>query len=213
MATTTKVRKVTAGLNDAGHGTFAFHHKPDANGVQGIADTTTLDPAHIHDSLVHTLALRGVSDVLAVRVQRLENPTASEIRAAYDKLISELHDGTWTPGRSFEAAEPDDMVLALAEVTGQPTHVIQATIDAELDKVQTNVDGSPKRDKAGRVVHVNSKAKLYKAFETEPRVKSALSKILAEKARRMAAEGRKPSDAPTGALALFGAPATAAAAQ
>jgi hypothetical protein len=207
-----RTRKITAGLNDAGHGTFAIHTRPDEVGKQGIAEVVTLDPAYINADLIPTLALRGVADVLAVRIQRLDNPDASTIRATYDTLIEELHAGTWTPGRSFDAGEPDDMVTVLAEVYTQPVHVIQKIIDDKLAECKLAPDGTPFKDKAGRVVHLYSKAKLYASFEAEPRVKAGLARILAERAKTMAADARKGGGtASTAGAALFGTPQAAAA--
>jgi hypothetical protein len=72
-------------------------------------------------------------------------------------------------------------------------------------------DGTEQRDKKGRIVHVHTKTKLYAALEaSDPRVKVALSKITAERAKRLAAEARTAKATGPSLADMFGAPAAAA---
>lgn len=210
MADTKRRKTVSVSFADNGDMLLALYTAPDMNGQQGVAETITVPPSLIHDSLVEPFALRGVADALRNQINRLENPSASQARAEYDRFMATITDGTWTPGRTFGEAEPDDLMLALAEVTGQPVHVIQNKLSDMLDEIAKNADGTDKRTANGRVVHVHSKSKLYAALEaSDPRVKLALSRITAERAKRMAADAKTAKS--TGLLDMFG-PAVAAAA-
>lgn len=213
MADNKRRKTLTVAFSDNGDALLSFYTAPDATGAtgaQGVAEVVTLPAAAIHDSLIEPFALRGVADAIRNVINRLDNPSASDARTAYSTFIATVADGSWTPGRTLEAAEPDDLMHALAEVTGQPVHVIQTKLEDMLAEVAKNPDGSDKHDKAGRVVHVHSKKKLWTALEnSDPRVKTALSKIVAERARRMAADAKSAKS--TGLLDMFAAPTAAAA--
>jgi hypothetical protein len=211
MADTKRRKTVAVRFDDAGNALLSLYTAPDAvTGEQGVAEVITLTPAAVHDGLVDAFTLRGVINTFSNIYNRIDNPGASDLRREWDKFIATVTDGTWTPGRTMGDAEPDDIVVALAEVSGQPVHVVQAKIDEMLEQPKVE-NGSPKRDAKGRIVHVWSKAKLYTALEnSDPRVKIALSKILADRAKAMAADARtaKP-DAASPFAGLF-TPAAAA---
>lgn len=211
MADTTKRRKTaTVTFAENGDMNLALYTAPDQFGNQGVAETITVPPSAIHASLVNAFALRGFADTIRNAVNRLDNPSASQARAEYARLAATVLDGTWTPGRTMADSEPDDLVLALAEVTGQPVHVIQTKLDDMLAEPKRDAAGNELRDKKGRIVHVHTKSKLYVALEnSDPRVKTALSRIVADRAKRMAADAK--SAKATGLLDMFAEPPAAAA--
>jgi len=205
MADTKRRKTVSVSFADNGDARLALYTAPDDMGNQGVAETITLTPAVVHETLMDAFMLRGVINTFSNIYNRLENPSASDLRREWDKFIATVTDGSWTPGRSMSDAEPDDLTLALAEVTGQPVHVIAAKLDDMLAEPKRLADGTEQRDKKGRIVHVHSKAKLYTALEnSDPRVKTALSRIVAERAKRMAADAKSAKS--TGMLDLFNAP-------
>lgn len=201
-------KTVSVSFTDDGNANLSFHTAPDDAGNQSVAEVVALTPEQIHDGLFSAFALRGVINTFSNIYNRIENPSASDLRREYDKFIATVADGTWTPGRTMADSEPDDLMLALAEVTGQPVHLIQNKLEDMLAEVVKNPDGTDKADKAGRKVHVHSKRKLYAALEaSDPRVKSALSKIVAERAKRLAADAKTAKATGPSLADMFGSPA------
>jgi hypothetical protein len=208
---TPRRRTVSVSFTDDGNASLALHTAPDALGKQGVAETLVLQPVQVHESLQVPFMLRGVVSTFSNIYNRLENPSASDLRAAYDKFIASVTDGTWTPGRTFAESEPDDIVIAIAEVVAQPVHVVQQMIDDMLTKTKMNADGTVAKDKAGRTMHVYRKADLYKTFLDDPRkganghtVKQVVARLTEERAKRLAREARESAKAaPTGALDMF----------
>lgn len=184
----------------------SIYTRPDANGAQGVAETLTIGADAIHTSLIPVFMFEGFKSFLTNRTNRLDDPDASDLRRVYDSFAAAVADGTWQPGRQFEAGEPSDLELAIAEATGQPVHLVQKRIDEVLSQVAKNPDGTDRTDKRGHVVHVYSKSKLYAGFADDPKVKPILARLTAERARRMAAEAKaQRPDETRGMLDLFGA--------
>lgn len=205
-------KTVSVSFDDDGNARIALYTTPDDAGKQTVAETLTLAPSSIHASLVAPFALRGVADTLRNIINRLDNPSPDQSRAEYDRFIATVTNGTWQPGRTLEASEPDDIAYALAEVTGVPVDTIVAKLEEMLEEPKRDAAGNVMYDKRTppRVIHVWTRSKLYAEMEaSDPRVKTALSKIIAERARRLAAEARGAKASGTSLSDLFGAPAAA----
>ncbi len=201
MADAKRRKTVSTSFNNDGTASVSLYTAPDASGAQGIAETLSFDEKAISDKLFSSFAVRGVLATFANIYNRIENPSATQLHDCWTAFASQVADGSFEFGRHYES-EPDDLVLAVAEVTQQPVHVVQQQIDNLLAEPAKLPDGSDRRDKAGRIVHVWGKAKLYKAIEDgTPGVKAAVAKLIAERARRLAAEAK--SGKLTGAIDLF----------
>jgi hypothetical protein len=87
---------------------------------------------------------------------------------------------------SYDAGEPDDIVLAMAEATGRPVHVIQQDID---ERIQKDASGNPIRDKKGRTRKFFTKAVLDKLAQ-DPRVAPIMARLAKERADKMAAAAK-----------------------
>jgi hypothetical protein len=86
----------------------------------------------------------------------------------------------------YDAGEPDDIVLAMAEATGRPVHVIQKDID---ERIQKDASGNPIRDKKGRTRKFFTQAVLDKLAQ-DPRVAPIMARLAKERADKMAAAAK-----------------------
>lgn len=209
MADKPRRKTVSVAFADNGDALVSLYTVPDDDGKQTVAETLTLPPSAIHDNLIEPFALRGVADTLRNIINRLDNPSAEQSRAEYDKFIATVTAGTWVPGRTLEASTPDDIAYALAEVTGQPVDTIVAKLEEMLEQPKRDAAGNVQYDKRTppRVVHVWTRSRLYTAMEnSDPRVKQALSKIVAERARRLAAEAKSAKASGPSLADMFGTP-------
>jgi hypothetical protein len=208
MATTRRRTVSTTLAEDGQSAAFAIYTRPAADGTQHIAETVTFPVADVHADLLSTFALMGFATAWSNRFQRLDNPHASDVRRSFDEFVAIVKDGTWQPGRAIGEGEPTDLELAIAEATGQPVHVIQKRI--EEDVVRTP-DGQPVLDARGRHKRIFTKAYL-EAIANDPKVKPIYARIVAERARRLAAEAKADKRDTSTVVDLFGSPAPQAAA-
>jgi aromatic ring hydroxylase len=193
MSDTKRRKTVSVAFDDTGaSASLSLYDAPAApNGAQSVASTVAIGRDDIHPSLHNTFALRGVISAFANIYNRLDNPSADDLTREWNKFIGSVTNGSWKPGRTLSDTAPDDLQLALAEVTGQPVETIIDRLDAMLAAPRLDTNGQPMHDKRDRIMHIHTKAKLYVALEnSDPRVKTALSRLATERAKRLAAEAR-----------------------
>lgn len=175
----------------------------DAEGKQTVDRQKTFNYAALHDSLIPTLALQGVASALSNRHNRLDEWTPAIISDVFDKLVAELSDGTWTPGRTWDEREPTDLELAVAEATGQDIAAVMRDFD---ERIVLNADGTPKLDKRGHKSRVFTKT-MQDNLAKDPAIRPILARLADERAKRLRAEAKSASDAPSTLGSLFAAPA------
>lgn len=184
----TRRKTVSATINEDNNAVaFKIYTRPDDAGNQSVAETVNVSLADISKRYHNYFTLLGFNTLFSNRYNRLDNPDAAEVRKCYDEFATAIFNGTWEPGtRAVGDSEPDDIVVAIAEATGQPVHVIQDRIDNELQK---NEDGTPRVDKRGRNMRVFNAAMLAKIAD-DPKVKPILARLSAERAKRLSAEAK-----------------------
>lgn len=184
----TRRKTVSATINEDNTAvTFKLYTRPDDAGNQSVAETVSVTLDDIAPRYRDYFILLGFNTLFSNRYNRLDNPDATDTCKCFDDFASAVRDGTWEPGtRAVGDSEPDDIVVAIAEATGQPVHVIQDRIDNELQK---NPDGTPRVDKRGRNMRVFNAAMLAKIAD-DPKVKPILARLSAERAKRLTAEAK-----------------------
>lgn len=116
MADKGKRRSVArAHINGDGAVTFKF-----ANG-----DEIALNVSELPDTTRVNLECVGVSRIVGQAYAKAADP-----QEATKKAIAALKAGEWKPGREKSEKEPKELVLALAEVTSKPTHVVEERLSS-----------------------------------------------------------------------------------
>ena len=167
---------------------------PDDEGDQTIETTFSPAVANWPAEMVRQMAVIGFNATASNQYNRLDQKTPANVLKAITDLHTSVADGSWTPGRTF-VGEPDDIVLAIAEATGRPVHVVQKDIDERV-KVDATT-GEPVRDKKNRTMRVFSKSVL-RNLENDPAIAPILARLAAERAKVSKKEG-----ASTGILDMF----------
>lgn len=185
--------------------TFNIHAaSPAADGTYPVAGTYILDvPTVFADrtALLHTFAAMGFASVAQNFYTKLDETTPDTVRAVFDNLAKSITDGSWSPGRSLTQSEPDDIVLAIAEATGQPWQDVQKRVDEEIVR---DADGNAITDKGGRTRRVFTKS-LLDNIAKDPQVAPIMARLAKERADRLAKTAREGRNAPTtGGLDMFG---------
>lgn len=162
-----------------------------------VVDTVRLPASAVPEDRQVWFMLYGVSQVLATRYNRLdEDATPGDVKIAVLEVLDAIADGTWAPGRSFAEREPTDLELAIAEATNTPVADIIDRIENTYEK---NGDGTDKLDKAGRKSRVFNK-RMLDALAQDAKIKPILARLVAERAKRLAADSKKPGTDLLGSL-------------
>src|SRR6185312_2325418 len=152
MADKGKRRSVArAHINGDGAVTFKF-----ANG-----DEIALNVSELPDTTRVNLECVGVSRIVGQAYAKAADPQEST-----KKAIAALKAGEWKPGREKCEKEPKELVLALAEVTSKPTHVV----DERLSSMR-------RKEKA--------------ALRKHPQVAVVLARMAADRAKEAAKAAKK----------------------
>jgi len=189
----TKTRKRVATTNVDEHKISIFG-PPDEDGEQGIAHVFHPTVKAWPEDMLHKMAVYGFAQIASNIYNRVDDQSPDNVLALIQKLHDTVSDGTWTPGRNVSTGEPDDIVLAIAEATGMPVHVVQNDIE---ERVALDEHGQPIKDARGRTKRVFTKAVL-KAMERDPQIAPILARLAAERAKVAKKDG-----ATTGGLDLF----------
>ena len=212
MADSKRRRTVSTTYGEDNTVTLNFYTRPDDMGAQQIADTLSFSATDIAEALQVRLMLTGVNSLIANAYNKLNNPDAGDVKTVVAALLQSVKDGSWQPGRQFES-ESTDLELALAEATAKPLHIVQNWIEEQLAAVKKNADGTPAKDKGGRVIKVHRRGDFLDKIAADPRVKPILARLMRERAAKLAAEARTDKSTPADNFGgLFDGP-TAEAAQ
>lgn len=192
-----KLRRASTDLADM---CVLVYGPPDDSGVQHVVETISLRPEDWAVRQREQAAAYGLAAIAANSYNRLDSPSAADVAEAVNRTIAAFVDGSWTPGRTITAGEPDDIVVALAEYYGVPVHVMQDDIDNRLERDE---NGEPVRDARGRNKRVFTQ-RVLDHIASEPQIRPIMARLAKERAERLAREAKAGSKAPTtGALDLF----------
>lgn len=211
MADTKRKRFVSTKIEN-GVATFNLFGPPNEDGEQTIDRKVEFTPSVVADAIRDNVLCQGFATIYANAYQSMDEVDPATAEELFNKVLAAVREGTWQPGRSYDAGEPDDIVVALAEATGRPIHLIQQDVD---ERIQKDASGQPIRDKKGRTRKFFNKAMLEK-LARDPKVSPIMARLAKERAERMAKDARGTrKDAASGLGDLFGdaEPATAEAAQ
>jgi hypothetical protein len=185
MADTKRKRFVSTKIEN-GVATFNLFGPPNEDGEQTVDRAVTFNPGVVADTIRDNVICQGFATIFANAYQSMSDVDPAEAEKLFNRVLDAVKDGTWTPGRSYDAGEPDDIVLAMAEATGRPVHVIQQDID---ERIQKDASGNPIRDKKGRTRKFFTKAVLDKLAQ-DPRVAPIMARLAKERADKMAAAAK-----------------------
>jgi hypothetical protein len=204
MADTKRKRFVSTKIEN-GVATFNLFGPPNEDGEQTVDRTATFHPAVVAETIRDNVICQGFATIFANAYQSMSDVDPAEAEKLFNRVLDAVKEGTWTPGRSYDAGEPDDIVVAMAEATGRPVHVIQNDID---ERIQKDAEGKPIRDKKGRTRKFFTQAVLAKLAQ-DPRVAPIMARLAKERADRMAAaaKGQK-RNAPSTLDTMFANPET-----
>lgn len=204
----TRRRIVSAKIaEDAQSVAYNIHGPADADGKFPVIDTVSFSVDHIPADRLSWFALYGVSQVVSNAYNKLDDDvTPDDVRASVNAVLADIHAGTWAPGRTgFAEREPTDLELAMAEVMGRDVSEIMDHVDND---VQKNDDGTPKLDARGRQMRVFTK-RMLDNIANDPAVKPVYARIVAERAKRLAAEAKSERGGQSRLGSLFGTPTVA----
>lgn len=181
-------RKIARSTIADGKATFTIFGAPNDDGEQLAAAKLAFDPADVHADVVGNLISMGFAAAFQSAYQRFrdEDVDASATADLFDKLLATVKDGSWTPGRAVGEDEPDDIVLALAEATGRPVHVVQEDVESRMKKDNA---GNLIRDKRGRTRRFFD-AKMLEALGKDPKVAPIMARLAKERAEKMSKDAR-----------------------
>lgn len=204
----TRRRIVSAKIAETGDTvTYNIHGPADADGKFPVVDTVSFAVGNIPADKRDWFTLYGVSQVVSNSYNKLDDDvTPDDVRKSVCDVLDEIEAGTWAPGRAgFAEREPTDLELAMAEVMGREVSDIMDHVDND---VQTNEDGSPKLDARGRKMRVFTK-RMLDNIANDPAVKPVYARIVAERAKRLAAEAKSSKGGQSKLSGLFGGSAPA----
>lgn len=181
-----------------------IYGEPDEHGIQHVTSKVTYDVTKLPEPMQLTLAAVGYGRICENRYNRQSGGV--DVAAVAVKLWDELAAGEWTPGRMAAAgeSEPSDLELAVAEVTGQPIHLVQhqfAETTQYYDahgQVVPSTSPSAERQKltqAGKALRFFNKD-MQTRLSVDPRIAAVLARLERERAQKRIAEARKTSAAP-----------------
>lgn len=199
----TRRRIVSAKISEDGTSVnYAIHGPADADGKFPVVDNVPFTVDHIPTDRLAWFALYGVSQVVSNAYNKLDDDvTPDEVRASVSDVLADIHAGTWAPGRAgFAEREPTDLELAMAEVMGRDVSDIMDHVDND---VQMDEHGQPKLDKRGRQMRVFTK-RMLDNIANDPAVKPVYARIVAERAKRLAAEAKADRGGQSKLGSLFG---------
>lgn len=199
----TRRRIVSAKIAETGDTvTYNIHGPADTDGKFPVVDAVEFSAASIPSDKLYWFALYGVSQVVSNAYNKLDDDvTPDDTRASVVNVLDEIEAGTWAPGRAgFAEREPTDLELAMAEVMGREVSDIMDHVDND---VQLDVDGSPKLDARGRKMRVFTK-RMLDNIANDPAVKPVYARIVAERAKRLAAEAKSSKGGQSKLSGLFG---------
>lgn len=181
-----------------------------ANGAQHVSGTVKRDATAL-PSKYHTYLLnRAYSDMVS---QRLTGDYGSDCLAAERKLWTALSSGEWSPDAQHSGAtpaEPSDLAVAIAKLTGRLAAAVQDEIDTTyiLDD-----NGEPVLDERGRRKRKFTARYIAQqlADPANAALKVEMAKIADDRAKRLAKEAREANKAgasPQGPslASMFGTP-------
>lgn len=206
---TPRLKIVSADLSASPPSFNIYGPDRDASGKQTVASTYHLDLDAVFHGDARMIALfvtQGFHAVASNAYTRMDNPTPEGVLQVFEKLAASIKDGTWSPGRSLGEKEPTDIVLAIAEATGQTVDAVQTRIDTELVRLP---NGEPKLSSNGRTQRVFTDTMLSNIAK-DPKVAPIMARLARERADKMAKAAKDIAKSPTnGALDMFAPPAAA----
>jgi hypothetical protein len=204
MADTKTKRKIARTKIEDGAAEFMLYGAPNDDGEQTIDRTLAFDPNDINPAIVNSVLAMGFAAAFQNQYQKLRDSDVDPDATAdlFNKLLAAMKDGSWSPGRSFDEGEPDDIVLALAEATGRPVHVIAEEIETRMVK---DNDGNLVRDKRGRTRRFFN-AKMLENLGRDPKVAPIMARLAKERAERMNKDARGNKSSASKLGSLFGEP-------
>lgn len=185
MADTKRKRFVSTKIEN-GIATFNLFGPPNEDGEQTVDRKVEFNPSAVADAIRDNVICQGFATIYANAYQSMSDVDPAEAEKLFQRVLDAVKDGIWTPGRSYDAGEPDDIVIAMAEATGRPVHIIQQDID---ERIQKDAQGNPIRDKKGRTRKFFTKAVLDKLAQ-DPRVAPIMARLAKERADKMAAAAK-----------------------
>jgi hypothetical protein len=174
-----------------------------AQGEQRVTDTLRYDMRDIPAPMLHDLAAYGFAAVAGNRYQREQ--AHPDVPLVANTLFAELQAGDWRPGKrdTGEGSEPTDLMLAIAEATSQPVHLVQERFETEMVKLN---DGTLYRDSLGKPRRFFSAA-VQRQLAADPAIAPILARLTQERAHRMLASAQAAgTDAPSTLSSLFRQP-------
>ena len=184
---------------------FRIYGEPDDTGRQHITHVITHDVSQLPQPTILTLAALGFGRVAESRWNRKGSDDVPSILAS---LWTELLSGTWQPGRVYEEAGPTDLMLALAEVTNVPVHIVQRDFNERMKYVDEHgkyLDGHPSSDL--HTLYYDARGRTHRFFDKARCDElSRHPKVAAVLARLARARGHGQRDVPALTAELFGQP-------
>lgn len=197
-------RKIARSTIADGKAVFTIFGAPNDDGEQLPAAKLAFDPTDVHADVLGNLISMGFAAAFQSAYQRFRDEDVDPAATSdlFDKLLASVKDGSWQPGRAVGEDEPDDIVLALAEATGRPIHIVQEDIEGRMKK---DAAGNLIRDKRGRTRRFFD-AKMLEALGKDPKVAPIMARLAKERAERMAKDTRgKKQNGASKLDGLFGA--------
>lgn len=187
-----------------GHVFFNVYGPPDAEGKQAVREVIDCD---LHAIKLDEHADHVLGTGLAALAQQRWTLKRGDERPDAAAVIRELHrklvEGTWSPGRIAEPKTPSVLVEALAELSGIPTHAVEAEMSDQ--------------GAFARKLNADSYKKALAMLRSDPDIAKRMAEIekkRAVEAERLAREAGKTVKERVNVGALFGprsaAPAEAA---
>ena len=177
-----KLRRASVNLET---GTVEVYGERDGSGKQAVVAVVSLKIDELPPEMLRKAAAQGIYDIAGNGFYRKDGITPAEVQSIVERTVASFIAGTWTPGRTF-TSEPDDIVVALAEVTGVPVHVMEHDIETRLVRDE---HGEPVKDRRGRNKRVFTQAALD-ALADDPAVKPIMAKLARERADKLAREAK-----------------------
>lgn len=203
---TPRLKIVSADLSASPPSFNIYGPDRDASGKQLVASTYSLDLDAVFHGDARMIALfvtQGFHAVASNAYTRMDNPTPGGVLQVFNKLAASIADGSWSPGRALGEKEPTDVVLAIAEATGQTVDAVQTRIDTELVRLPS---GAPKLSSNGRTQRVFTDTMLANIAK-DPKVAPIMARLARERADKMAKAAKDIAKGPTnGALDMFAPP-------
>lgn len=123
MSTRYKAATVTV---KSGNPEFTIYGPPDTSGHQPVINTMLVDIGTLPaDVLDHCRAVGFATIAQSRYTMKGDDDTRPDVAAEVNGLLDRMRAGQWHPGRDFGPKLPSVLVEALANLTGQPVHLIQ----------------------------------------------------------------------------------------